>query len=136
MSPLLFTHFAACAFMTGVIWFVQLVHYPSFHLIDPARFPAFAQRHQRETTWVVGPPMLLEVATWVALVLKPQGATVWLLVDGAALLLIWVCTGALSVPLHHRLNSGYDAATVHRLVVTNWPRTLLWTFRSLWLALA
>jgi hypothetical protein len=30
MGPLLLAHAAATLFMVGVIWFVQLVHYPLF----------------------------------------------------------------------------------------------------------
>ncbi len=28
-------------FMTGLIWMVQLVHYPSFHFVSEENLPAF-----------------------------------------------------------------------------------------------
>ena len=48
----------------------------------------------------------------------------------AVLALIWVSTFAVQVPLHARLASGFDRAVWHRLVVTNWLRTLAWTVRA------
>ncbi len=46
------------------------------------------------------------------------------------LLTIWLCTAALSVRLHEKLNGGFDEKLIRRLVASNWPRTLLWTGRG------
>ena len=55
------THLISTAFMVGVIWYVQLVHYPMFNEYDKSRFSRIHNRHQVLTTFVVGPMMLLEV---------------------------------------------------------------------------
>lgn len=129
---LLLAHAAATLFMVGLIWFVQIVHYPLFAHVGLDQAVAYAALHQRWTTWVVGPPMLLELATVVGLVLTPPDGLhpgwVWL---GAALLgIVWAATAFLSVPAHEQLASGWDAEAGHRLVVTNWVRTLAWTGRG------
>ena len=59
---LIFMHLAATLFMTGLIWFVQVVHYPLMAQVPKQHFKAFQQAHVTRTTWVVGPPMLLEAA--------------------------------------------------------------------------
>jgi len=42
----------------------------------------------------------------------------------------------LQVPIHNRLKSGKKEALIRRLVVTNWIRTIAWSFKSLVIALA
>ena len=69
-------HITATLYMTGLIWFVQIVHYPLFSRVGNAEFPAYEQRHTVLTTWVVGPPMLVEGITALILFwLRPGGVT-------------------------------------------------------------
>jgi hypothetical protein len=50
---------------------------------------------------------------------------------GAVLLaVVWASTFLLQVPCHHRLEQGYEAAAIRRLVATNWLRTLAWSGRG------
>ena len=53
--------------MVGLIWTVQLVHYPIFDAIDRGvdddRWRRFGDRHRRSISWVVGPFMLAEGVT-------------------------------------------------------------------------
>ena len=133
MIPLLLAHAAATLFMVGVIWFVQLVHYPLFARVGRPGFAAYSGSHTRLTGLVVGPPMLLEAATAVALVLwNPPGVSVSLLWAGLFLVAgIWLSTALLQAPRHTTLGDGFDPA-VHRFLVTsNWLRTVLWSLRGL-----
>lgn len=132
MSPLdatLLVHAAATLFMTGVIWFVQLVHYPLFAGVDAASFCAYEREHQRRTTWVVAPAMLVELATAAAIVaLRPTWTLAWL---GVALVaLLWALTAFVQVPCHQRLESAFAASAHARLVRTNWLRTIAWSARG------
>ncbi|WP_022836804.1 hypothetical protein [Salisaeta longa] len=129
---LLLVHAAATLLMTGVIWVVQLVHYPAFRWIDPARTADFQAFHMRRITWIVGPAMTLELGTGLALLAYAPAAVPpampW---SGAGLLvLIWGMTGLVHVPQHARLTDGFDAATHRALVRSNWIRTLAWTLRA------
>ncbi len=121
--------------MTGLIWFVQIVHYPLFADVGQAVFVAYARRHAILTGYVVGPPMSAELATaLLALVpsLRPSFLSASTAVASASLvLLLWATTGALQVPLHTRLGQQRDLALILRLVRGNWIRTLLWSLRSL-----
>jgi hypothetical protein len=125
-------HFLATVFMTGVIWFVQLSQYPLFALVDAPSMPTFSTAHANRTTWVVGPPMLLEVATALGLLYWPvPGVEPWVWwVNWSLMLVIWVATAVLSVPCHHALSKGYDRAVIDLLVHSNWVRTLAWSARS------
>ena len=125
-------HVAATLGMTGIIWFVQLVHYPSFALIERSRFAAFERRHARMTTLVVGPLMLVEFVTAAALlVAAPDGIDAWMPRAGAlVLVVIWWSTWLVQVPCHARLERGFDAAAHRRLVRSNCIRTAGWSGRA------
>jgi uncharacterized membrane protein len=132
-------HFAATLFMIGVIWFVQVVHYPLFAQTGSANFVAYEQRHTSLTTWVVAPPMLLEVFTGLLLLgLRPTGVSTWQLWLGLTLLVvIWLSTALIQVPCHNLLSQGFDPVVHQRLVGTNWIRTVAWSLRGLlvlWMA--
>lgn len=132
---LFLVHFVATVFMTGLIWFVQVVHYPLFASVG-GDFVAYQQAHMRQTALVVGPAMLLEAATAASLLvrrpewLSPEAA--WLNV--VLLAGIWGSTALLQVPAHETLLSGFAPAPHLALVRTNWLRTLLWTARAAGLA--
>lgn len=125
-------HLAATAGMLGLIWFVQVVHYPLFHQVGAAEFASYERLHQRLTSRVVGPLMAVEGVLALAVAARPPGGVgVQLPVLGlAALAVIHTSTVSLQVPAHRRLTDGKDDATVHRLVVTNWIRTAGWTVRA------
>ncbi|MEM9411116.1 MAG: hypothetical protein AAGA30_08390, partial [Planctomycetota bacterium] len=92
----------------------------------------YQDRHQRKTTWVVGPPMLVEALTTVLMVMYPPIPNAALLLLGVGLLfLIWVSTALLQVPCHGQLMDGFVSKTHHQLVWTNWIRTIAWSLRGL-----
>jgi hypothetical protein len=118
--------------MVGVIWFVQLVHYPLLALVGTDRAVEIAREHQRRTGWVVGGPMVVEgVTTLILLVDRPDG--VFLLLPWISAVFLAIALGStvlLSVPLHEKMATNPDDTVGHRLVVTNWPRTMAWTTRG------
>ncbi len=132
MTALLLAHAAATLWMTGLIWFVQVVHYPLFGAVGGGGFPAYQRRHMNRTGWVVVPPMLLELVTGLALLwARPVGVHAWQPWTGVVLLaLIWTSTALVQARLHRRLAGGFDPALHRRLVATNWVRTTAWSLRT------
>jgi len=130
---ILLVHVAATWFLVGLIWLVQLVHYPLFAGVGEEGFAAYAADHSRRITWVVGPAMLLELATGVLLLLRrPDGVGWgWPLVGLALLGAVWASTAFLQVPRHTQLGVGFDDAAWRALVATNWVRTVAWSVRGL-----
>lgn len=126
---------AATVYMTGVIWFVQLVHYRLYPLVGAEEFAVYEQVHRQAVPAVVAIPMLLELATsgLSATVLRPRGPAWPWVVGFMAVIGLFVSTFAIQVPAHIRLEQGYDAATALWLLWSNWVRTALWSIRSLFL---
>jgi len=133
MILLLLANAAATLFMVGVIWFVQVVHYPLFSRVGRPGFAAYSGSHSRLTGLVVGPPMLVEAATAVALVVRtPPGISVPLVWTGLVLVAgIWLSTALLQSPRHTILGRGFDPSAHQFLVTSNWLRTVLWSLRGL-----
>lgn len=125
-------HAFATLLMCGLVWFVQVVHYPLFARVGPEAFAAYEAIHQSRTTMIVAPLMLTEAAVAVLLlVARPAGLPTGLLIANAILLAaVWGLTFFGAVPLHARLGAGFDAEAHRRLVAINWPRTLAWTAKS------
>lgn len=128
---LLWAHAVSTCMLAGLIWFVQIVHYPLFARVGQDAFCAYERDHQRRTTLVVAPLMLTELSTALFLTVRPPpGAPAWAAPAGLAMVaLLWVCTATVQVPLHRRLERGWRAGTHRALVTSNWVRTLLWTLR-------
>jgi hypothetical protein len=113
--------------MTGVIWVVQLVHYPTYLWIDESRFAAFEAFHCNRIGFIVAPLMILEATTGLYLTWAFPGVTT---VTGLILIgIVWASTFFIQVPIHNRLSSGFDRTLALQLIHTNWIRTALWTIR-------
>ena len=132
-SFILLIHAAVTLAMVGLIWFVQIVHYPLFSKVGRSEFKGYEVEHQRRTTWVVAPLMLVELISAIALIwIRPAAVSSWLAWTGIIVIAgVWAMTYWVQVPQHARLAAAYDADTVRRLVSGNWCRTAAWTARGL-----
>jgi len=132
LPALVLANLVVTAYLTGLIWTIQVVHYPLFAYVGDRAFAAYHGLHTQRITIVVGLPMVVELALGALLVaFRPTmfpAVAAWACLSLTAL--VWLSTFFVSVPLHGRLtDGGYDAVQVVRLVRTNWPRTIAWTMR-------
>lgn len=118
--------------MFGVIWIVQLVHYPLFSGVGVEGFTAYEAAHQTRITWIVFPAMTLELGTAAALLwLRPEAVPPWMVWIGLTLVgVVWLSTAFVQVPLHTALAGGFDGDAHARLVASNWIRTAAWSLRT------
>ncbi|HLI76284.1 MAG TPA: hypothetical protein VKV02_05005 [Acidobacteriaceae bacterium] len=120
--------------MFGLIWFVQLVHYPLFLRVPPEAFIAYETEHANRTGVLVFPFMLAELLSALALLipkLRPATIPASQALIGAALVgVLWASTVFVQIPLHNRLHQAHNPATIRRLINSNWLRTAAWTART------
>lgn len=126
-------HLVATFVMTGIIWFVQVVHYPMLAHLPHENFQKLEREHCDRTGFVVAPLMLVEMFTLGGLLLLGFDSPLFLF-TAALLGVVWFSTFVLQVPAHRALLKGWSESTHRRLVFTNWIRTTAWTLRSLILA--
>jgi len=124
-------HLIFTSIMTGVIWVIQIVHYPSFHFIEKELYTAFQKFHMNKISIIVIPIMLAELITGIMLFLDKSSKSPFLTISIIILVLIWLITGVFFTKAHNELIAGYQELVVNQLVAMNWIRTLLWTLRLL-----
>ena len=130
MDFLFFLNVISAFLLTGVIWTIQIVHYPSFHYIDKLSFTNFHNFHERRISIIVMPLMLIELITSIALYIHNMWSIIFalnLLIVG----LIWCSTFFVQVTIHSILSEKKDKNLIEKLVNTNWIRTFLWSIRML-----
>ena len=131
LKILILTQLATALFMTGLIWLVQLVHYPLFAAVGEATYQSYHRQHVTKISWIVMPVMTLELVTavllWQADLGSEQALATWSLI---ALGMAWGSTALFSVPCHNQLSLAFDEQAHRRLVQSNWIRALAWTARS------
>lgn len=117
---------------TGLIWTIQLVHYPSMKFIPEEKFTDYHTFHSQRISILAIPIMLIELFT--SFVLFYQNGSAYNHIFTINLLLvisIWISTFLIQVPMHNTLSSGKNAIVLNHLILSNWIRTTLWTARSL-----
>ena len=128
---MLIIHLIATSAMVGVIWIIQLVHYPSFHFIELNQYTTFQRFHMSKISYVVIPAMLTELFTLILIIISMDQVDPIILASALLLIVIWLMTAVFFSGVHQKLTLGYDQAVVEKLVKLNWGRTLLWTLRLL-----
>lgn len=122
-------HAASTWALVGLIWTIQVVHYPLFSRVGEEQFPIYEREHCRRITWIVAPMMLVELVTAYLLWRADPGLyqTAGLVIVGS----LWGVTGLFFTPLHNRLSNGFEPRAHDLLVWANWLRTALWSVRGI-----
>lgn|GEM_PF-2960542 len=116
---LLIIQLVACAWMTGLIWVIQVVHYPMFAAIADDHFQDWMNRHTKTITPIVGLPMLLEVGSGLALLYWPSFKLpeFWAFVNIGLIAVSFIATAMFSIPAHRQLAlNGKDHKVIQQLV--------------------
>ncbi len=126
-------HVASTWFMVGLIWLIQLVHYPLFLNVGSKEFRKFHNNHTLFITPLVGSVMIIELVTLVILIFQtPHGIPNWIVIVGILLLsVIWLSTLIFQIPYHNKLSSNFDDNLIKMLIKTNWIRTICWSLRGI-----
>ncbi len=126
-------HDFCVVWMTAVIWLVQVLIYPNFRLISETDFKKFHKQHCDRIALIVAPMMIQPFAlVMIYYTGKLTGDftngfnTEWKF-HTAAISLIYATTAVFSARQHTILSRGKDKLTINRLILWNWPRTLLWS---------
>jgi len=127
---------------TSTTWLAQLVTYPLFEKVGADRFPKYHQSYNaRIKVPVITPAISLMVLSPLIVWFRAEFVPVWVAWAGLSLECgNAISTATLQIPSHNQLSrAGFDVRVHHRLVATNWIRTvgftahavlLLWTLEK------
>ena len=132
MSFIFFLNILVSFLLTGIIWTIQLVHYPSFNFVNKLNFLDFHKFHSTKISFIVIPLMLPEFFSALLLLIRDSSSS-FLWINFGLIVLIWLSTFFIQVPLHNILSQRKDKVAISRLVSTNWIRTTLWSIKTLFL---
>ena len=121
----------ANAFLVGLIWIIQCVHYPSFYFIE-RHAPAFHSFHVRSISIIVAPLMTIELFSSILLFYLNQDVLFGALI--LLLAIIWLSTFFIQMPIHEKLKREWNKKQVDYLIQSNWIRTILWSIKLVILA--
>ena len=119
-------------FMVGLIWLIQVVHYPLFNLVGKNEFQVYHNGHSVLITPLVGTVMIIELISSILMVVfPPKNVSLTILIIGVILVfIIWASTAFLQIPQHNALANAYELKAHNSLVQTNWIRTIAWSMRG------
>ncbi len=116
MKDLLFlVHVGATLFFIGLIWTIQIVHYPLFASVGESGYAAYQTSHMSRITYVVAPVMLagiLNADLFRRLSIMSQINRKFFWFGLALVLMIWASTAFIQSPIHGRLAEKFDADLV------------------------
>ena len=123
--------------MTGIIWFVSLVHYPVLKTLSKRQAVIFEAEHWNRTMRLAVPMLLIELLSAILLVFyRPVGVSVVLPSVGLVLLAaIWISTWSVCVPCHIHLKNQYEQKYMTELLSANRFRAIMWSLRTVIVAL-
>ena len=121
-------HIISTSIMVGVIWVIQLVHYPSFKYVNESDYINFQKYHMSNISYIVFPVMFTELITALIILFFGEKSLFFVL-SLICLFLIWVFTGVLFTKYHSILKEGKDLMIIEKMIKANWIRALLWTMR-------
>jgi hypothetical protein len=120
-------------YATGGCWMLQVVCYPTYHLVGEKEFvPFHVAFGNRLLPIFVVPAVLACLSSFVLLFVHPAGVPFWLpLLVAICSAIILVTTIAIEVPKHQALDkNGKSAVLIDGLVSNNLPRAISWTIGS------
>lgn len=119
--------------MVGLIWVMQIVHYPLFAEVGETTYRGFQADHMTRISKLLAVPWAAEVLSAIALVfLAPTSRLRTAAIIGLGLVgLVAAITAFGAAPVHGGLLDGFDGDAHRRLLTINWTRTLVWTARGI-----
>lgn len=131
MEILFYIYLFCNIFMIGISLITQFVTYPSFQSINPEIFSNFHKIYAQKMLFIVGPIMIIEFLSVVVLLFI--NIDFHFMVQFIFVLLIWILTFFLIVPIHNELEKYYNKSLNNKLIKLNGYRTFLWFLKFIFL---
>jgi uncharacterized membrane protein len=123
-------HAAVTWMLVGLIWTIQIIHYPLLPDVGGEQFDRYHGRHMFRASLLIVPLALTEGALSAALLVFGHRHDPFAWLGLLLVAIIAVSTMTIHGPLHLRLRGAPDERLMRRLIATNWIRTIAWSVRG------
>lgn len=123
-------HAAVTWMLVGLIWTIQIIHYPLLPDVGGDHFDRYHHRHMVRASLLIVPLALAEGTSSAALLVFGHRHDPFAWFGLLLVAVIAVSTMTIHGPLHLRLRGAPDTRLMRRLVATNWIRTIAWSARG------
>lgn len=113
-------------YLIAISIMVQFIIYPSFKNYSESTFKSFHSAYTKKMLFIVGPIMILELLSTLYLVIKKT-----FFFPTSIVILIWLITFFLIVPVHQSLNSSFNIINHKKLLRLNFLRSTFWVLKLL-----
>lgn len=127
-NDIFMVHLISTSIMVGLIWLIQVVHYPSFLFIDIEKYSKFQKFHMSRISYVVIPIMMIELLSGVYLFLF-YTFSIYLIIELFILAITWILTGLFFSRMHTELVEKFNKNIINKMINLNWFRTCFWSIR-------
>ncbi len=111
-------------YLIAISIMVQFIIYPSFKNYSESSFKSFHSGYTKKMFLIVGPFMIIELISSLYLLNISS-----FLAPTVLVVLIWVSTFFLIVPIHNSLNISFDLIKHKKLIRLNLIRTIFWVLK-------
>ena len=118
-----------------LIWLVQIIIYPGQSRIPSDDFVNYHSWYAVRISAIVLPLMIGEAIITIAWLVWAK-VSIYAAVAAGFVVIIWLSTFLLQVPIHKKLRSGKEDSHIKRLLATNWIRTIAWSLKAVWVTVA
>ena len=113
--------------LVGIILITQFITYPLFQFID-SDFKTYHIAYTKRMGYVVAPLMVLELLLVIKIITHHYSNGIIILI-GVLVLIIWLSTFFIQVPVHNNMSKGKPKNQVLFLMKSNYIRTLCWLLK-------
>ena len=117
-------HILLSSTLFGVILATQFVSYPMFLSVDRSSFTSYHMNYTFNISKIVLPLMILELFFVIEMLFNNYN--VFSLISFFLVVVIWLSTFLIQVPLHNSLSEKYCELKIKKLILSNWIRTCSW----------
>lgn len=132
LSLILIFQILSCVSLLGLLWFIQLIHYPLLNRIKEG-FVQYERESLKRATYLTGPLMVFDFVLSLFLIAYENTdiliffACIHLVLG----ILYWLWTFLFQLQRHQKLTVGYSKKALGKLITSSWFRLIIWTIKSL-----
>jgi len=121
--------------IAGILWFVQLVHYPLFNEIPAKNMVNYGYYHMQKISGIINLLFIVDFITIVFLLLLVNSdlSATLMVINISIFLFIVFLTRITFLPIHQQLSKNPNSTLIAKLINLNWIRTLVWSLKVIFL---